>query len=50
VGLNPVIIIIALLVGAELGGIIGMLLAVPVAAVIVEILGDLGEQNKDILI
>lgn len=50
VGLNPVIIIIALLVGAKLGGIIGMLLAVPVAAVIVEILGDLGEQNKDILI
>lgn len=50
VGLNPVIIIISLLIGAQLGGIIGMLLAVPVAAVIVEILGDLGEQNKDILI
>ena len=50
VGLNPVIIIISLLIGAKLGGIIGMLLAVPVAAVIVEILSDLGEQNKDILI
>lgn len=50
VGLNPVIIIIAFLIGAKLGGIIGMLLAVPVAAVLVEILRDLGEQEKDILI
>lgn len=50
VGLNPIVIIIALLIGAKLGGILGMLLAVPAMAVIVEILGDLGEQNKDILI
>lgn len=50
VGLNPVVIIIALLIGAKLGGILGMLLAVPVAAIIVEILGDLGERNEDVII
>lgn len=50
VGLNPVVIIIALLVGAKLGGILGMLLAVPVAAIIIEILGDLGERNEDVII
>lgn len=46
VGLNPVIVIISLLVGAKLGGIVGMLLAVPLAAVLMEILADLGEQTK----
>ncbi len=34
VGLHPVVVIIALLIGASLMGIIGMLLAVPVAAII----------------
>ena len=32
VGLSPIIIIFALLIGAKLGGIIGMLLSVPAAA------------------
>lgn len=44
VGLNPVVIIIALLVGAKLGGIIGMLLAVPAAAVLMEVLREKGED------
>lgn len=34
VGLHPVIVIVALLIGGSIAGIIGMLLAVPVAAVI----------------
>lgn len=46
VGLNPVVIIIALLVGAKLGGIIGMLLAVPTAAVLMEILREKGEDME----
>lgn len=46
VGLNPVVVIIAILVGAKLGGIVGMLLAVPAAAVFIQVLGDLGEQTK----
>lgn len=43
IGLNPAVVIIALLTGAKLGGIIGMLLAVPTATVLVEILKERGE-------
>ena len=43
VGLNPVVIIISLLIGGKLFGIAGLILAVPVAAVIVEIIGDFGD-------
>ncbi len=38
VGLHPIIIIFSLLAGGELLGIIGMLLAIPVAAIIKEVL------------
>ena len=34
VGLHPVITMVVLLVGADIGGIVGMLLAVPVAATV----------------
>ena len=45
-GLNPVTVIIALLVGGQLAGISGMLLAVPIATVIVEILDDLAKRKE----
>lgn len=45
-GLNPVTVIIALLIGGRIAGIMGMLLAVPVAVVIVEILDDLARQKE----
>lgn len=41
VGLNPIIIIVAILIGAKLGGIVGALLAVPVAAAMGVILSDI---------
>lgn len=44
-GLHPVTVVIALLIGGKLAGILGVLLAVPVAVVIVEILDDLAEQR-----
>ncbi len=44
-GLNPVVVIIALLVGNQLAGIPGMLLSVPVATIIVEILEDMAKQK-----
>ena len=34
VGLNPILSITALLIGARVGGVIGMLLAIPVATAI----------------
>lgn len=40
VGLNPVVVIIALLIGGKLLGIIGIILAVPAAAVLAEFFKD----------
>ncbi len=46
VGLNPVAVILAMLVGAKLGGILGILLAVPIAAVIDEFFDDLAKRRS----
>ncbi|TSC91838.1 MAG: hypothetical protein CEN92_193 [Candidatus Berkelbacteria bacterium Licking1014_96] len=47
VGINPAIIIIAILIGAELAGILGIILAVPMAAVISIVLRVWKEQSLD---
>jgi len=47
-GLSPVIIILALLVGARLGGIVGMLLALPLAAALNEVFNDLTERRRKV--
>jgi len=39
-GINPVLSIIALMIGAELGGFLGVLIAIPLAVVILEIVND----------
>jgi len=46
VGLNPVVVIIALLVGQQLAGISGMILAVPLATILVEILDDFAKHKE----
>lgn len=46
VGLNPLVVIIAILVGAKLAGILGALLAVPVATGINVFLEDLLEKKE----
>lgn len=45
-GLNPVVVLVSLLVGAQLAGISGMLLAVPVATIIVEIIEDMAKLKS----
>jgi predicted PurR-regulated permease PerM len=45
-GLNPVVVIMALLIGGSLAGISGMILSVPVATIIVEILDDIAKQKE----
>ncbi len=45
VGLNPIVIIVVMLIGAKLAGILGLILAVPVAAAVAEFLKDL--QKKE---
>ncbi len=47
IGLNPLVVVIALLVGARVAGILGMFLAVPVAAVIVELLADRDRRRRE---
>lgn len=46
VGLNPITVIIALLIGGKVAGILGIIIAVPVAVIIVEILDDLAKQKE----
>ncbi len=46
VGLNPLVVIISLLAGAKLGGILGMFLAVPIAAIVVELVTDHDRKKR----
>jgi len=46
VKLNPVAVILALLIGIKLGGIPGMILAVPITAVLAEFFRDLIKRRK----
>lgn len=46
VGLNPLVILIAVLVGARIGGFLGVILAVPVAAIVAIFLSDVFEERR----
>ncbi|PIR38793.1 MAG: hypothetical protein COV34_00540 [Candidatus Zambryskibacteria bacterium CG10_big_fil_rev_8_21_14_0_10_42_12] len=46
VGVPPIISIIALVIGGKLAGFLGIILAVPVATVFIEILDDMEKQKK----
>lgn len=46
VGLHPVIVIIALLIGAEVGGVLGIIIAVPLAAVFQEVVQDWSNKRR----
>lgn len=48
IGLNPLVVIIALLIGGKLGGVLGLLLAVPVASVLVEFLSDTDRKKRGV--
>jgi predicted PurR-regulated permease PerM len=45
VGLSPIVIILSVLIGFELGGFWGLVLAIPVAIIVMEFLSDI-EKNK----
>jgi len=44
-GLNPVVVIVALLAGAKLGGVLGMLISVPLATIAGELLEDFSKKK-----
>ncbi len=45
VGLNPITIMIAMLIGAKLAGVLGIILAVPVAAIVAEFFKDFQKEG-----
>lgn len=45
-GINPVTVIIALLVGFQLAGILGMIVAVPVATILNEVIDDFARRKE----
>jgi len=45
-GLNPVVVILALLIGGKLAGVAGAILGVPVATILVEILDDMARHKE----
>lgn len=46
IGLNPVVVILALLIGAKLGGVLGAILAVPLAAAVSVFVKDLLQKKE----
>ena len=45
VGIPPILVILTLIIGLKLAGFIGVILSIPVAAVIIEVLNDI-EKKK----
>lgn len=46
VGVPPILVILALIVGAKLGGFLGVILSVPVASMLMELLNDAEKRRK----
>ena len=45
IGVSPVLVIVALLIGVQLGGFLGALLSVPISAALMEYYNDLRKQR-----
>lgn len=48
VGLNPIISILALMVGAKIGGVVGMILAIPVATAISVVIQEVWKDKEEV--
>ena len=46
VGVSPVLVILAIIIGAQLAGFLGVLLSVPIAATLMEFVNDIQRKNK----
>ncbi|MFA5997367.1 MAG: AI-2E family transporter [Candidatus Paceibacterota bacterium] len=49
VGVPPILVILALIIGLELGGVLGVLISVPVAAALMELVEDI-ERKKGMIV
>ena len=46
IGIPPVLVILALVIGAKMAGFLGIILSIPVTAILVEFLGDVAKEKK----
>jgi predicted PurR-regulated permease PerM len=46
VGISPIVVIIALVIGAKLAGVLGALIAVPLSAALMEYVHDIEKYKK----
>lgn len=49
VGLSPLVVVLALLIGAKIGGIFGILLSVPLTAIIAEFVNDWDKKKRALI-
>lgn len=49
VGLSPLIVVLALLIGAKIGGIFGLLLAVPITVILAEFVNDWDKKKRALI-
>lgn len=49
VGLSPLVVVLSLLIGAKLGGIFGILLSVPITAVLAELVNDWDKKKRALI-
>lgn len=49
IGLSPLIVVLALLVGVKIGGIFGILLSVPITAILAEFLSDWDKKKRALM-
>jgi predicted PurR-regulated permease PerM len=47
VGVPSIVVLVALVVGAKFAGIWGMILAVPLAAIVMELLNDMDKRKSN---
>lgn len=46
IGLNPLVVVVALLIGAKLGGIFGIILSIPLTAILAELVEDWDKKKR----
>jgi predicted PurR-regulated permease PerM len=46
IGIPPVLVILALVIGAKMAGFLGIILSVPVTAILMEFLNDVAKEKK----
>lgn len=49
IGLSPLMVVLALLIGAKLGGIFGILLSVPVTVILAEFVNDWDKKKRELI-